>query len=46
MKYSDEQRLEKILKYAVKLQNYIAEDDVSRDKLLTEENLQWLAKVS
>ena len=42
MKYSDEQRIEKILKYALKLQDYIVEDGVTEDKLLTEEKLQWL----
>ena len=42
VKYSDEQRIEKILNYAIKLQNYIAEDDVTKERLMTEESLQWL----
>ena len=42
VKYSDEQRIEKILKYAVKLQDYVAENNVTKERLMTEENLQWL----
>ena len=39
MKYSDEQRIEKILKYAIKLQDYVAENNVAQGRLMTEENL-------
>ena len=42
MKYSDEQRIEKILNYAVKLQNFIKENDITTDKILTEEKTQWV----
>ena len=42
VKYSDEQRIEKILNYAIKLQDYVAENNVTKERLMTEESLQWL----
>ena len=42
MKYSDEQRIEKILDYATKLQKYISDNNISKEKVLTEVELQWL----
>ena len=42
MKYSDEQRIEKILNYATRLQKYISEKNITREKILNEVELQWL----
>ncbi|MBR5913952.1 MAG: DUF86 domain-containing protein [Selenomonadaceae bacterium] len=42
MKYSDEQRLEKILNYALRLQDYISEKNITKEKILEEIELQWL----
>jgi len=42
LKYSDEQRIEKILNYAMKLQNYISENNITKKRLITDESLQWL----
>lgn len=42
MKYSDEQRIEKILDYAIKLQKYILENNISKDSILNRIELQWL----
>ena len=42
MKYSDEQRIEKILYYALRLQNYISEKNITKTQLLEEVELQWL----
>ena len=42
MKYSDEQRIERILDYAVKLQKYLLENKISKEKILNEVELQWL----
>ena len=42
MKYSDEQRIKKMYDYAVRLQNYISENNVTKERLLNEIELQWL----
>lgn len=42
MKYSDEQRIRKIYKYAVQLHNYIEAHNVAKKGLLTDLSLQWL----
>ena len=42
MKYSDEQRIQKILEYSQKLMDYINANGISNDKLMTEYSLQWL----
>lgn len=42
MKYTDQQRLEKIYDNATKLHNYIVENKITKEQLLQEETLQWL----
>ena len=42
MKYSDEQRIKKIYENAVKLNSYIIENNIDKQKLLTSFSLQWL----
>ena len=42
MKYSDEQRIEKILYYATRLQKFISEKNITKEKILNEIELQWL----
>ena len=42
MKYSDEQRLQKIYKSATELRDFITEYDIKRDALITNRHLQWL----
>ena len=42
MKYSDEQRIKKIYENAVKLHNYIVENNIKKEELLTSTPLQWL----
>lgn len=42
MKYSDEQRIRKILEYSLKLCDYIQENSITKDKLMNEYSLQWL----
>lgn len=42
MKYSDEQRLQKIYDNAIKLNSYIADNKITKEQLLREEPLQWL----
>ena len=42
MKYSDQQRIQKIYEYASKLQRYIEEKCVTREELLNDYSLQWL----
>lgn len=42
MKYSDEQRIEKIYENAVRLHKYIENNDIKKENLLTEIPLQWL----
>ncbi len=41
MKYSDEQRIEKILDYAEKLIQYVKEHNVSRDIIKEDYGVQW-----
>ncbi len=36
MKYTDEQRIEKILYYVTRLQKYISEKNITKEPLLTE----------
>lgn len=42
MKYSDEQRLQKILENAEKLIEYLSEHKVTKENLLNDYALQWL----
>ena len=42
MKHSDEQRIRKIYENAVKLQQYVRENHIQREDLLTQIPLQWL----
>lgn len=42
MKYSDEQRIQKIYENADKLQNYIKEKGITKADLLNDYALQWL----
>lgn len=42
MKYSDEQRIQKIYENASKLQNYIEEHNITKDALMNDYALQWL----
>ena len=42
MKYSDEQRIQKIYENATKLNAYLKENNIDRKKLLSEQPLQWL----
>ncbi len=42
MKYSDEQRIQKIYENADKLQNYIKENNITKEALLNDYALQWL----
>ncbi len=42
MKYSDQQRVQKIYDNAVKLYKYINENCVSKEDLLKDFSLQWL----
>ena len=42
MKHSDEQRIKKIYENAVKLYEYIADNNIKKSDLLTHTPLQWL----
>lgn len=42
MKYSDRRRIEKIYAYASKLNDYIKENQMKKEDLLSEISLQWL----
>lgn len=42
MKYSDQQRVQKIYDYAVKLQTYLSANHVTKEGLLADTPLQWL----
>lgn len=42
MKYSDEQRIKKIYENALKLHEYIINNDIKKTDLLTDVPLQWL----
>ena len=42
MKYSDEQRIQKIYEYASKLISYLETNNITKEALLEETALQWL----
>ncbi|MCC8110784.1 MAG: DUF86 domain-containing protein [Ruminococcus sp.] len=42
MKYSDEQRIQKILDYLNRLTEYIKTNEITKEKLMNEYSLQWL----
>ncbi len=42
MKYSDEQRIQKIYDYTKKLSAYIEEHNITKEQLLNDYSLQWL----
>lgn len=42
MKYSDRQRIRKIYEYSFKLQEYLDENNITKNDLLTDYSLQWL----
>ena len=42
MKYSDKHRIKKIYDYASRLQSYISTKNLTKNRLLTEIELQWL----
>lgn len=42
MKYSDEQRIQKILDYSNRLTEYIKTNEITKEKLMNEYSLQWL----
>ena len=42
MKYSDEQRIQKIYDYAVRLHDYISSNGITKERLMNEVELQWL----
>lgn len=42
MKYSDHQRVKKIYEYANKLNQYICENNITREAMLKDFSLQWL----
>ena len=42
MKYSDEQRIQKIYENARKLTDYLSEHEITKDVLLNDYALQWL----
>ena len=42
MKYSDEQRIQKIYEYATRLQQYIVDKEITKEALLSDYSLQWL----
>ena len=42
MKYSDEQRIKKILEYAKKQEEYISNNKITKEELINEYSLQWL----
>ena len=42
MKYSDQQRINKIYEYASRLNKYVRDNNIARDTLLTDFSLQWL----
>ena len=42
MKYSDQQRIQKIYEYASKLVQYIDANSVTKENLLKDYSLQWL----
>jgi len=42
MKYSDQQRIQKIYEYGSKLLGYIATNNITKESLLEDFSLQWL----
>ncbi len=42
MKYTDEQRVQKIYEYSIKLLDYIDKNHITKEDLISEETLQWL----
>lgn len=42
MKYSDEERIKKILEYSRKLEDYVSKHRVTKKDLINEYSLQWL----
>lgn len=42
MKYSDEQRIQKILEYSQRLTEYIKTNEITKERLMNEYSLQWL----
>lgn len=42
MKYTDQQRLQKIYDNAIELYNYIVDNKITKEQLLQEKPLQWL----
>lgn len=42
MKYSDQQRIQKIYEYASKLVGYIKLNDIEKENLIKDYSLQWL----
>ena len=42
MKHSDQQRIQKIYDYALKLQAYITENHITKERLIADTPLQWL----
>ena len=42
MKYSDQQRINKIYEYANRLNQYVKDNNITREALLTDFSLQWL----
>ncbi len=42
MKYSDQQRINKIYEYACKLNKYIQDNNVTKEALVNDFTLQWL----
>lgn len=46
MKYSDEQRIQKILEYSQRLTEYIKTNEITKERLMNEYSLQWLVTTS
>lgn len=42
MKYSDQQRIEKIYDYANRLHKYVMDNNITKERLLADFSLQWL----
>lgn len=42
MKYSDQQRIQKIYEYSTKLLGHIKEKEISKESLLNDFSLQWM----
>ena len=46
MKHSDQQRVNKIYEYASKLNQYVKDNNITREALMTDFSLQWLVTTS